>query len=155
MLLPRTRDWLRSLGALLLALSLVLAPVSAFADEDDDLFADEPEEEEFQDDFLQDDYVEQEEEEARGLRYWAFDVPVDLLLTRPYALTDTVIGGGFFVASVPLIALFMGGQSSWEFIRGEGWYFDSGGIQAARQICVDDPWAYAWDRPLGKLSSEY
>ena len=82
-------------------------------------------------------------------------MPVDLLLSRPIAITDSVVGATFFIAATPILGIFGGGKSLWDLAWGEGWYFDNGNIQAAMQICIEDPWAYTWSRPLGQLTSEF
>ena len=144
------RNWMLELLVIPLALAVALAPTAVLAqDDDDDLFSD---------DFLEEDYVEQEEAAAAaegGFVYWAFNVPGDIALSRPLAITDSVLGAAFFAAAVPILTIFGGGNTLWDYVWGEGWYFDKGNLQAAMQICVEDPWAYTWNRPLGHLSSEY
>lgn len=156
----------RALVAVVVTLCFALAPVAGFADEaeapydfleEDDDFLGDPEprtRDAAADDFLDEDY-EEEKEEERGFAYWAVNVPIDVLLSRPIALTDTLVGGLFFTVATPFIGLATGSKAVWEYVKGEGWYYDGGGIQAARQICIDDPWDYAWNRPLGQLSSEF
>jgi hypothetical protein len=161
MRLPQTariRSWLCTSTALVLAALLALAPTVGFAaeDEEDDFLSDDyGQEEDFADDFLEDDYVAPEEEEVKGALYWGFYVPFDVLISRPYALTDTIIGGAFLAAAAPLFGGFSAVNSAWDWAWGEGWYYDQGNLQAAMQICLQEPWEYAWDRPLGQLSSDY
>jgi hypothetical protein len=107
------------------------------------------------DDFLDEDYAEEEEQQEKGPLYWGFYVPADLLLSRPFALNDTAIGFGFFAAATPVIGIGSGLRSSWDYLKGDGWYFDRGNLQWAWQACVLDPWGYLWKRPLGQLTSEY
>ena len=153
-----SRDWLlRGLSAVLV-LSMVLAPAAGFAqDDDEDDFLSDDYGEEDEDDFLTDAYAEDEAEEAqeRDFTFWAVYVPTDLLLSRPFALNDTVIGTAFYVVAAPILGLAAGSKASWEYIKGEGWYFDRGNLQWAYQACVTDPFDYLWNRPLGQLSSEY
>ena len=141
------RNWMPELLVLPLALAVALAPTTVLAQDDDDLFSD---------DFLEEGYVEPEEQAAEnGVLYWAFNVPVDIFLSRPLAINDSVVGGAFFLAATPILGIFGGGKALWDYAWGEGWYFDNGNLQAALQICVQDPWAYTWNRPLGQLTSEY
>ena len=143
----RPRHRLLELLAIPIALAVALAPTAALAQDDDDLFSD---------DFLEEDYVEPEQEAAdSGLLHWALYVPIDVLLTRPLALNDTVVGGAFFGAAAPILGMAGGVKSIWDYAWGEGWYYDTGNLQAALQICVQDQWDYLWNRPLGQLTSEY
>ena len=138
-----TRGWLRTLPSLVLVLGISLAPATGFAqdDDDDDLFSD---------DFLDEEAAEEEEESIN----WV-NVPIDVLLSRPIAVTDTIVGAAFFLVVSPV--LMIGGTAAAinGYLDGDGWYFDRGNLQAARQICVVDPWDYVVNRPLGQLSSEY
>ena len=151
MCLPHAREWLASSIALALALSLVLDPAAALAQDDDDFLSDDY----TSDDFLEEVYVEPEVEQEKGLAYWAFYVPADLLISRPFAVTDTAIGAALFVPSALVLAGTSLLKSTWDVTVGDGWYYDNGNLAAALQICLQDPADYLWNRPLGQLSSEY
>lgn len=151
MRLPPTRDGLARSMAIVLVLALTLAPAASFAEDGDDFLSDDYS----SDDFLKDDYTEKEEVAKKGILHWTFYVPVDILLTRPFALNDTIIGAVFFTAAIPILGLAGGLKSSWDYLVGDGWYFDRGNMQAALQICIQDPGEYLWNRPLGQLSSGY
>jgi len=149
--LPPTRAALARSIAIVLVLALALVPAASLAADEDDFLS----EDYSSDDFLKDDYTEPEEVKKKGVAHWAFYVPVDILLARPFALNDTIIGAVFFTAAVPILGLSGGLKSSWDYIVGDGWYFDKGNLQAALQICIQDPGEYLWNRPLGELSSGY
>jgi len=137
-----SRGILRTLPSLALVLAIALAPAAGLAqDDDDDLFSD---------DFLDE---EVEEEEAESFPW--FNYPIDILLSRPFAVTDTIVGSAFFLVASPLIMLAGTSGAFVGWVQGDGWYFDRGNLQGARQICVVDPWDYVVNRSLGPLSREY
>ena len=144
----RLTDSRRQLALPTALLVVALSSSIASSADDDDLFSD---------DFLDEEVAEDEktEEKDGGLLYWGFMVPADVLVNRPLALTNTMIGFGFFA---PSAAILLGGgvvSGLWEMFGGADWYFDPGPVQTAWQICVQDPLDYAWNRPLGQLSSEF
>jgi hypothetical protein len=142
-------DWRQRFILLAVLLAVALSPSAAIAaDDDDDLFSD---------DFLEEEIEESEETEKKDgpLLYWGFLVPVDVLASRPLAITNTIIGFGFFA---PSAVILLGGGAvagAVDMFGGADWYFDPGPVQTAWQICVQDPLDYAWNRPLGQLSSDF
>ena len=141
--------WLRAPLLAVVFLVLALSPAAAVAAEDDDLFSD---------DFLEEEFTKDEETEQKDgpLVYWGVMVPIDVLLSRPIAVTNTAVGFGFFVPATAILGIFGAGMSAWEVVIDDvDWYFDPGPIQTAWQICVQDPLEYAWNRPLGQLSSDF
>lgn len=141
-------EWLRRLSLPAVLLAIALAPAAASSAEDDDLFSD---------DFLDEDPIAEDEPEKKesALIHWGFMVPADLLLSRPIAITNTLVGFAFFVPSTAILSIAGATSASWEVFQGEDWYFDPGPIQTAWQICVQDPLDYAVNRPLGQLSSDF
>ena len=147
----RTAVWLRVPLVAAALLALVLAPAPAFAADDDD-------EDLFSDDFLEEEFAKDEETEKKDgpLLYWGVMVPIDVLMSRPLAVTNTAVGFTFFVPAAAILGIFGSAMSAWEVaVDDVDWYFDPGPIQTAWQICVQDPLDYAWNRPLGQLSSDF
>ena len=141
--------WLRAPLVAVVLLVLALTPAAAVAAEEDDLFSD---------DFLEGEFAKDEETEKKDgpLVYWGVMVPIDVLLSRPIAATNTAVGWGFFVPSAAILGISEAFRAAWDVaIDDVDWYFDPGPIQTAWQICVQDPLDYAWNRPLGQLSSDF
>jgi hypothetical protein len=155
---PRLRGLRPLLGLLLVCSLFAASPVLAQADDDEDDFLSDDflHDDEFEDDFLSDDFAEEVTEEVvrkKGVYYWAFEVPVDVLVLRPIALADVAIGGGFFTIIAPELVMGAGAGALWDLARGKDWYFDTGTIDWALEQAVTNPAQYLFDRPLGQLTS--
>ena len=129
------------------------APIDDFLQDDflDDGFS--------EDDFLSEDFLEAAEDEApveRGLYYWGFEVPVDVLVIRPMAFFDSAAGLMLFTTASVAITPPMAVTTlikSWGEDGSYLEYWDRGNYQQAWQQTVVDPWEYTWRRPLGQLTS--
>ena len=110
----------------------------------------------YEDDFLADDFAETAEEEIvqeKGVYYWTFEVPVDVLVLRPFGAVDVAVGGMFVaVATLPILVGAMG-EMLVEGAMGEGWFFDTTNLDVALTQAVIDPSWFVFERPLGQLVS--
>ena len=162
----RQTDWLRTVLAALIVLSLAFAGPALGQDAgtedpeddfvEDDFLLDDDYDDDFEDDFLSDDFAEQEEPayvQEKGAYYWAFEVPVDILILRPAGAIDLAVGGMFAAFITPPLVVFAGFGSIWDAGSGKGWYYDTTNIDTALDVTVTGPSEFLFDRPLGQLVS--
>jgi len=147
----RSSDPLRRLFALVAVWLLVSASgVASAQDDDEDLFGDD---EDFYEDLVLEDEEETPVEPVSPWLYWGVEVPVDVLVLRPYAAVDVAVGSAFFSLIAPVQALgSLAGY--WLTFDGEERYMDTGNLEQAFQQTVLDPLDYLVDRPLGEFSAE-
>lgn len=100
---------------------------------------------------------ESEEERPRVIKnpylHWGFNVPVDVLILRPLATVDVLVGGSFFAVVAP----FQGLGALADYATqdsGSDRYMEVGNLQQAWQQTVSDPLDYLVDRPLGQLTND-
>jgi hypothetical protein len=156
----RHSSWLRTFVGALIVLSLVFAGPAfaqdAIDDDEDDFLSDDFGGDEEEDDFLSDDFAEETEEayvQEKGAYYWAFEVPLDVVLLRPVGAMDVTVGGMFVgLVAIPMVAGATG-EAVWDWLWGEGWYFDTTNLDAAFEQAVTHPAEFLFDRPLGQLVS--
>lgn len=155
-------DWVQIFVGALIVLSLGIAG-PAYSQEsvedsgDDDFLEDDfLEENEYEDDFLSDDFaeaVEEAEVQEKGVYYWTFEVPLDVLVLRPVGAVDLVIGGMFVTFVTPPLVIGAGFGSLVDAAQGEGWYYDTTNLEFALEQAVFNPSEFLFDRPLGQLVS--
>ena len=157
----RHSGWLRTIVGALVVFSLVFAGPALAQDvegngEDDFLNDDFLDDDAYEDDFLADDFAETVEEaivQEKGVYYWTFEVPVDVLVLRPIGALDVAVGGMFVAVATLPILLGATGEMFVEAAMGEGWFFDTTNLDAALTQAVIDPSDFVFERPLGQLVS--
>ena len=158
----RHADWVQICLGALIALSLGVAGPAysqdSIEDSGDDAFLEDEfrEDDEYEDDFLSDDFaeaVEEAEVQEKGVYYWTFEVPLDVLVLRPIGAVDLAIGGMFVSLVTPPLVIGAGFGSLVDAAQGEGWYYDTTNLEFALEQAVFNPSEFLFDRPLGQLVS--